>query len=362
MTSRRAAALLLALALAACGKDTSVPTSKITVTPTGWKPVDGMICADGSGTGIGIQRGTSDDVIVFLSPGGACWNTATCTVSPLDFSRRVLRKFGSTDFDAIRSYSWGTIFDRTLAGNPFRTWTQVFVPYCTGDVHAGDTVRDHDGVTWQHHGWKNLEVAVAAITTELPRPGRLVVAGSSAGGFGALAAFSLLRGRWTAAGGTTAALLDDSAQTFDPDGMPSTLLARWWDVWGLGSTIGTVCPGCQGDLSQIWPQVQRLAPGDRLGLISTTRDLTMRGYFADAALGIAPQDGPTFQTHVDALAARLGGLGADVAMYRVAGAQQEQHALLAWPTFLASPQGPALLQWLGEMVSMDPAWGSSTSM
>jgi hypothetical protein len=356
MALLRAAAAALAATLVACGGGSNTPSVEKPF--TGWVGVGGMRCADGSATGVGISPGTSDPdkVLVYLAPGGACWSTGACSTT-------VPRAFGSAEYTILKAFAAGTIFDRTLAGNPFRTWTQVFVPYCTGDVHAGDTVRVHGGVTWEHHGWKNLQAAVATFTGVLQRPTHLVVAGSSAGGYGALAAYDLVRAEWDPAGGTTAALLDDSGPTFDATGLPSTLLARWWDVWGLGSTIGTRCPACETNLAAVWSGLHARHPADRLALLSTTQDQTMRGFFADPELAISAQTGAEFEAHLDAFVQSLGTLGPQVAAYRVGGTtERTRHALLADAFFLGNTQGRALLDWVSQLTALDPAWASSTSL
>jgi hypothetical protein len=357
MTQARALAVL-ALSLAACGGSSSSKTSPPPGLQSGWNPVPGMQCADGSPTGIGLSPGRSDKVLFYLSPGGACWGSADC-------GSDILRSFGASEYTLVQLLAApGTIFDRTLAGNPFADWTFVFVPYCTGDVHAGQSVATHGTQSWQHHGWANLHAAVAAATGGLPRPSELVVAGSSAGGFGALAAYDLVRAEWDPAGGTGAMLLDDSGPTFVGAAMPPQLLARWWDVWGLGSTIGSICAGCATDLSTVWPALHGRHPADRLALVSTLQDATMIGFFADPDLQIPEMAATTFQSNVDGLAAFLAGLGPKVGMYQIGGAAQQRHALLDDSFFLgpANPQGPALLDWVSAMVALDPTWASSTSL
>lgn len=350
---RLAAVAALAVSLAACGKSSSSHATP--ALQAGWNPIAGMACADDSPTGIGLLPGRSDKVLFYLSPGGACWGSAAC-------GSDILHAFGAGEFTFLQlGFTSGTIFDRTLVGNPFHDWTFVFVPYCTGDVHAGQSVASHGGVSWQHRGWANLHAAVAAVTSGLARPSELVVAGSSAGGFGSLAAYDLVRAEWDPAGGTTAMLLDDSGQTFVGAAMPAALLARWWSVWGLDQTIGAAFPGAETDLSVIWPTLHARHPGDRLALVSTEQDATMIGFFADAELQIPEMAATTFQAHVDDLADVLGGLGGNVAMYRIGGAAAQRHALLADAGFLANPQGPALLDWVSAMVAHDPAWASSSS-
>jgi hypothetical protein len=303
---------------------------------------------------------------VYLAGGGACWGATTC--------RDVPRSFSESEFTGIVTNPLlvsGTIFDRSLPGNPFATWTFVFVPYCTGDVHAGLGVKDHGADRWEHHGWENLQAAVGAFTTALGRPRDLVVAGSSAGGFGAFAAYDLVRTVWDPLGGTTSALIDDSGPTFVGTATPPALLEAWWDAWSLGSTLGQRCaPACapasrggRGDLSAIWGVLNGLYPNDRLALISTTQDATMRSFFADPSAGTAMPP-LVFEANLAALARELEQIP-NVASYRVGGDGYMGHALLArlslGPTFLQSPQGPALLDWVSQLASTDPTWLSSTS-
>lgn len=348
MPLRRAAPLLAAV-LAACGSARSSPGQ------SGWRDVPGMICGDGSQTGIAISQGRPDAVLVYLAPGGACWSATSCDAE--------FKAFGRAEYELLAPYlAPGTVLDRSLPANPFHDWTVVFVPYCTGDVHAGDATRDHGGAAgrWHHHGFRNLQAAAGAFTGALPRPDRLVVAGSSAGGFGALAAYDLVRRQWDAEGGTTAALVDDSGPTFDAAAL-STLAGRWWDAWGLGSTIGAACGGCASDLSRLWQVLHAAHPRDRLALISTTRDAVMIDFFADPALGAPRLGAETFEASLDRLAATLAALGPQVATFRAGGSYETEHALLASSYFLGGASGPALLGWLSRLVEADPAWASSTT-
>jgi hypothetical protein len=344
--ARLAAAASLALALAACGSDPEPPPAA-----GGWRDVPGMICADGSQTGIGILPGSADAVLVYLSGGGACWGD---TPEECDAS---FRSFGEAEFDlGARFFVAGTLLDRTLPGNPFATWTVVFVPYCTGDVHAGDSVQTHGGVGWSHHGYANLQAAVARMAAELAPPAQVVVAGSSAGGFGALLAHDLVRAEWRADAGVEGALVDDSGPTFVGSAIPDAVRGAWWDAWQLSSTVGAHCPACEAgrDLSEIWPTLRAAHPADRLALVSTTQDLTMRGFFGGS---LGPLSGSAFETALDALTTRIDGPG--TAVFRVGGANQTDHALL-FSVELASytsGDGTPLLGWLSDMAA-GRAWTS----
>jgi hypothetical protein len=317
-----ALALPLSLALAACG-ESKPPEPSFT-----FAAVPGMSCADGSATGIGVSRGSSD-VLVFLQGGGACWSESACDQSSgLPFSAAELAQ-------GAQQLLPGTILDRTLAGNPFAGFTLVFVPYCTGDVHAGDAVKTYGASgTWRHHGHPNLDAALAWIDANLPRPTRVVVAGSSAGGFGALVAFDLVRARWPESSGVGAAVVDDSGPTFDPAGLPTALTWAWWDAWGLGATVTPLCSKCRDDLSQLWPTLSSAHPNDLLALLSTTQDATMRGFFGQMT-------GTDFENALARLAGTIDALP-NARTFRSSG---DGHALFRSP---ASYQGGAtpLLGWL----------------
>jgi hypothetical protein len=243
------------------------------------------------------------------------------------------------------------VFDRSLPGNPFADWTLVFVPYCTGDVHVGESTATHAGVSWNHHGRANLEFAIAALTTALPAPAKLAVTGSSAGGFGSLLAFDLLRAEWPAPA-TAAYLVDDSGPTLLGDALPSELRSAWWSSWGLGTSMAW-CTGCQDDLSQAWDVLAAGHPGDRFAFLSTTQDEVMRGFFGGATL----MDAATFEVAVGALAEKVDSLADVNANAFVVGDPATAHAMFFAPAAF-STDGTSLLAWLGQMVSDDPAWTS----
>jgi hypothetical protein len=335
-------AATVACALAACGGGDDAGTK---APASGWIEVPGMICADGSQTGIGILPGSSDAVLVYLSLGGACWSETECDVLTRG-------PFGARDFLAVRGWVTGTIFDRMLEGNPFASWTHVFVPYCTGDVHVGDSVQTY-GIrgTWEHRGYRNLQAAVERMVALLPRPSTVVVAGSSAGGFGALVAYDLVRQRWTADGAdpVTASLLDDSGPTFVGAALPAALHQTWRTRWNLASTIETICPGCDEDLSEIWPALRDRYPGDRLALVSTTQDLTMRTF-----LGLDPA---SFEAALSELSQTIDPLPG-VEIFRVGGPDAGDHALLLAPALYSASDGTPLLEWLTDLTDLQADWTS----
>lgn len=143
-------------------------------------------CADGTPYEFHVRRGDSDRVMIFFNGGGACWSGKTCDPAINQPDRRF-------NYRVQAGREWGND-PRTLDGafaldnpeNPFRDWTQVFAPYCTGDVHLGTrdmTYHTPDGLefTVHHHGRDNAEAVLDYTYTHFGNASRVLVSGASAG-------------------------------------------------------------------------------------------------------------------------------------------------------------------------------------
>jgi hypothetical protein len=233
-----------------------------------------------STTGIVISKGTSTDVVVFLEGGGACWDYATCAVA----KTASYGPFGATEAQAVQTLATGSILDRSVLGPlGLGAATLVYVPYCTGDVHAGDKVTTYAaGVTWHHQGHANVMAYLKRLGATLTNPGKVVVAGRSAGGFGALANYPAFRWYWPNA---TSYLVDDSGPPFVGPAIPATSRSSWNTNWDLGAVIDGWCPDCETDLSKAITTLATDFPGDRLALLSYTQDSTIRFFYGTLATG-----------------------------------------------------------------------------
>ncbi len=341
----RAGLLSLLSLLAACGGGGGSERLTLPRLEWTWVEVPGAVCGDGSQTGIAVNPGPegSTDVLVFLDGGGACWDGFTCntlgTASP--------GPFGAAEFqgalDAGRAE--GTILDRTVESSPFGAATLVFVPYCTGDVHWGDSDADYG---WQHEGKTNLERDVDWLAEHLPAPERLVVSGSSAGGFGTLLAHDLARTRWPEAKGY---LIDDSGPPLIEGDVPIALRAAWYVAWRLDRTLTPFCAECTDDLSQAIVALTEKYPDDRFALVSTRQDAVIRSFFG---LGVSPVPAETFEGDLLELVDQRIAPLANARAFLVPG---DGHALLedfdGWEA-----DGTRLPEWIGHMVNDDPGWST----
>jgi len=211
-----------------------------------WVDVEDTRCANGRPTGYGLREGSSGDLVIYLMGGGACWDAVTC--------------YGlSTAWNITAGYPRDTFESEPLrkAGifEPFAGATHVYVPYCTGDLHAGTLVREHvPGQKAHHVGAKNLDAILARLAT--PR-GRVFVVGTSAGGYGA----QLNAGRFAAHFPRNEVhVMADSAPLVKTD-----KLEGWKATWGV-------------------EERRELPDGSRLGLVASRRD-----WLISTFLGLTPE-------------------------------------------------------------------------
>jgi hypothetical protein len=307
-----------------------------------WVDFPDTSCGDGSPTGLGIDRGAGPDLLFFLDGGGACWSWETCAAGTA-----IDKSYGPSRFAAEVSASLpGSILDRAQLPPTLQDATLVFVPYCTGDVHGGDAVQTYTAPlasdTWHHVGHENLKAFLKRVGATWPAPRKVVVTGSSAGGFGALANYEAFRWYWPAAQGY---LVDDSGPPLVGDDIPAGLRGAWYDAWNLGVALDAFCVDCRTDLSDAVAQLAQAHRGDRIAFLSHTSDQVMTWFLMQ----------PTgFGAALARLEATRFAPTANARVFYTAGTQ---HMLL--PTVGAQQTGTTTLGgWLEAMVSDSPSWAT----
>ena len=138
------------------------------------------MCSDGSTFHYWIHRGDPKKVLFYLEGGGACFSADTCGGPKPSFTKSIANDKGPGTGEVAHG-----IFDLTNTANPFHGYTMVFVPYCTGDLHAGNATHDYgNGVVIHHNGFVNASTALAATAAAFPDASHVVVSGGSAGSAG----------------------------------------------------------------------------------------------------------------------------------------------------------------------------------
>lgn len=316
----------------------------ITATPGTWTWVDfpDATCGDGTPTGIAVNVGTTNNLIVFFEGGGACWDATTCLVLQTSSNGPV----GQAEFDAVGG-SGLSLFSREDPSSPFKDWSMVDVPYCTGDLHAGSTVVTYttsDGdVPFNHTGHSNVLAYLKRLGATFESASRVAVVGTSSGGAGTLMNYPDLRRTWPDA---RMYLVDDSAPLLVGDAMSPTLRSAWTSAWDLSPVLTQICgdDACEDDLSVVHASLAADFPSDRMALLSSRQDRVFASY-----VGLS---GDEYQAQLELLASEVLAPSGAWQPFFVDG---DTHSLLFDPTSAAS-NGVTLQSWLTQMVTDSDAW------
>jgi RNA polymerase sigma factor (sigma-70 family) len=144
--------------------------------------LSGAKCARGGPYAFWLHRGSRARLLLYFQDGGGCWSYETCRPGS-GFFQDSLRS--PTDPSLPES----GILDFSDSRNPFRDYTAVYLPYCTGDVHWGNNLARYteDGgrtLTIHHVGFDNDRRVLRWVYRRYPAPRRIFVTGCSAGSVG----------------------------------------------------------------------------------------------------------------------------------------------------------------------------------
>ncbi len=306
--------------------------------PDAWTSVDpgpDCTCSDGSPYELWDRPGDPTKVVLFLEGGGACWSAETCgpggPYTP------------SLDIGVPPSGRSG-VFDQTNPENPVADYSMVYVPYCTGDTHLGNSTTDYaPGLTIEHNGFVNASAGLDHLVATYPDVQQLVVIGSSAGSvatpvFAALAADELPDAEVIAFGDSSGAYPDDPA--FDP----------LFEAWNLASVApdwlvpaGTSVTDAGG------------SPGLTVAASLHDPDITFARFdyasdavqtFFDGLVGVPPA---ALVTYLDETAAQIGAAGVPLASYLAPG---DAHTVTAEDEFYTVEVGGVrLIDWFTALVT-----------
>jgi hypothetical protein len=256
------------------------------LTPGGWTWVDfpGAKCRDGTATGIGVSPSASGStkLMIFLEGGGACFNGSTCATNPSHFDQNTF----NAQFIAVESKAG--VFSRTDTNNAVADWNMVYVPYCTGDVHAGNAPNTTvPGVPGQQQfvGYTNMTQYLSRLVPTFPGMARVLLTGQSAGGFGASLEYVQVA---RAFGGVPVDLLDDAGPLMPNPYLAPCLEQQLATLFGLTSTVigqdcGSDCNDPGNDLLLYWAHLPKTYPNARFGFIDSTGDSVIAGFFGFGA-------------------------------------------------------------------------------
>jgi Pectinacetylesterase len=257
---------------------------------TGWSYVEvpGAKCRHGGQTGIGVRyRPGSKKVVITMQGGGACFSGATCAANLGDYDFNLFKSnVNGTLGTNLKQGIWKVSSDAPSATCPAPSklatdYTEVYIPYCTGDFHAGNnpntTVAGVIGPQ-QFVGYTNaglyFDYVKKYIVDAMPTTHReVLLSGFSAGGFGATINAPQLRKKLPA--DVKMSVLNDSGPMFDNTLMKGCFQSRLHNTFGLARTVMTECGGkCTADnwLNPFFKNFLTTYPTVPFAFTSTTND------------------------------------------------------------------------------------------
>lgn len=324
-----------------------VPTgSAMTAQNLTWTWVDfpDTKCRDGSTSGLGLSlNSASDKVMIYLEGGGACFNSLTCFANPANAATQKGAKTAG-------------IFDRSNVKNPVKDWNFVYVPYCTGDIHAGTNDNGSiAGVLGQQHfvGRLNMEAYLNRVVPTFPNATKVLLTGISAGGFGAASSADLVQ--W-AFGSIPVTLIDDSGPPMSSQYIPTCLQDAWRTTWGFDNSIlkdcGADCPNNNDYVMDFALHLGKKFYGRPSGLIETTGDGIITFFYGFGAnnCGVAASlSATTFTAGLMDFRAQISNVDPAFGTFYITGTE---HTWLGGGSlYTQTTGGVALIDWVANIVN-----------
>jgi hypothetical protein len=343
--------------LDAGGSPDAGPPFDVTEREWTWFPVEGNTCMDGSATGIGLNLDySSDKLVVFLEGGGACFNEFSCDqVAHQDgFGEAQLGDFGDYADES-------GILSRTDPDNPVAGWSYVFIPYCTGDVHAGAQPDGELGLDYV--GFGNVTRAVTLVADRMGGSlSQVLLTGQSAGGFGAAYNYDQVA---TIFGEVSVPvdLLDDAGPPMSNTYLTPCFQEMVRERWNLEATLPADCTDCVdeegGGLIHLVDEMSEKWSDRRLGIVTSLRDNTIRQFYGWGYPNCdTPQvvmTGEAYQAGVEELRDEILAPLDNARAYTIEG---QEHVFTDNPLGSVEVDGVTLAAWIAALIDGSDGWDS----
>lgn len=314
-----------------------------------WVQIPGMVCGDGSPSGVGVRfTHASRRLVIWFQGNGVCYDLKSCTAFQ--------NLLGGMGPDPLHHMWWDDdnqghtgIFDRDDATNPFKDDNFVVLPHCTVDGHTADKESSYPLLpTFQQRGYKNATLALARVLPTFPDASRVVVAGFSAGGIGATANYDQIAAAFEAIGQPSPFLIADSGPLMRDPYLGQVARTDLRTGWGLDATVYPVCAECVAEgPGAAYRAIAQRHPGVRQAVLSAYADGVAGNLYRLLNYDINLIDGTRFERGLRDLATA----NPELKAFYYPG---DRHGAL--PYRLAD--SPGLVEFLNAQLSGDPSWHS----
>jgi hypothetical protein len=235
---------------------------------------EGPLCLYGEPYTMATRNSGSDDLLIFLQGGGACWfpnSGGLCAASSSAAGQLPIPINGLLSPDPSKS---------PLAGT-----SAVYVPYCDGGLHASDAdydSNDDGNIDLYHRGLHNLTASLDVAMGVFPAPSRVILAGVSGGAYGALFALPLVSQAYP---GVPIDVLNDSGIgiTRPDDPVFNQAVVEYWNIEDFfPASVPNVMP--EGSPTTLLNWQLKQDTNIRMGMFSYAQDSTIGTFF----LGLDP--------------------------------------------------------------------------
>ncbi|HEY5944944.1 MAG TPA: pectin acetylesterase-family hydrolase [Kofleriaceae bacterium] len=289
--------MLLGVLLAACGStDEEQILNPVRDSYNTWIKVEppGVVCGNNTPYKFFVNYSDkSDNLLVVLEPGGACWDYDSCTGK--NGIRGAANVNGLPDDHYKLAPFISPFLNRDRPEVSTGDWNFVYIPYCTGDVHTGNniaTYADEEGtssVEFHHDGHHATEEITAWLDSNFTHVPKLFVTGCSAGGVGSAVNYHFLRNGIHAA--EKGYMLDDSGPVFPSTGYSGPMHAKIREAWNVDSLGGQLPPGFTfEDMGTLNTALADEFPHDRLATTYFRRDMDFSLYSYERFYNFPPKD------------------------------------------------------------------------
>ncbi len=309
--------------------------------------VPGLVCSDGSPWKFYAARGNSQKVVVDFQGGGACWNDASCDPKN-NLYQRTLNK-GDIE------YAQG-IYNRASSANPLKGWSHVFVPYCTADLHWGNSEQKYSSGTIQHQGALHAKAALEYTYKNYPFAQNVFVTGCSAGSYGAAMWAPHIMQHYDKA---RVALLGDSGL-----GVTTSAFANLaFNSWKPGDAIPDFIPELaefktdpgKTRVDLIYKAAAKAFPKNSFAQFTSNTD-NVQIFFHALALGLAQPTQASATEWIQQAFASMLGIKAVTPNYANYVAPGNGHCIIGSPNFYTTKVGDKpLVNWVRQLITETPA-------
>ncbi|TMW59431.1 hypothetical protein Poli38472_004500 [Pythium oligandrum] len=240
------------------------------------------------------QKKDTTKLMLYLQGGGACVDDDTCS-----FALQCGLGSSSTFTVNARAMSNG-VLNRTDENNTFKDWNIVHVPYCTGDIHIGNLVKEpyepifasilgnneclKQNKTAHHNGYENALSAFKWAAANYPKPEHIVLAGSSAGALGAQLFGKMISDLWKVEDNKIRyTIVADSYVGVVPEDKPASRIVDYFNSctldFGLSSDIEKKCDNASASVIDVIKPMIKATPFSDWLFIDSKADVVQRKFF-----------------------------------------------------------------------------------